>query len=446
MEEVVAVRVLLERVNFDRYYKYLEKLNFENEIKTIIALIHSYYEEYPSSNSISLEELKVFFNLKYPLYKDKESYYVLFNNIEGIKELNEDLIDKTLKNLLEKHFASEIVESLTKVLSGTKYGILESVKGVLEKYNTVSGNLSEPEEIFVCPNLEQLLASDVHADGVKWRLQCLNEDIGDLRGGSLGHVYARPDTGKTTFFASEISFFASQIGDDEEIIWFNNEERGQKVQLRIYSAITGRTLDEIAGDPEGTSELFDKLGGNKIRIYDNAVITVSDIDAMLKDRNVRIVVIDQGDKIKFSGDKDMATHERLKALYGKLRELAKKYNVDIITAGQADYTAEGRQFLHLSNMDNSKTGKPGELDYAIGIGYSFDEGKESLRYIHVSKNKMKNGAHGKHSVRIDTLRARYEDLTYEGVKNVQAIDTGQHPGVTGRPGHSCHQAASYLQG
>ena len=42
-------------------------------------------------------------------------------------------------------------------------------------------------------------------------------------------------------------------------------------------------------------------------------------------------------------------------------------------------------------MDNSKTGKPGELDYAVAIGFSPEEGKEAMRFLHLAKNKMKNG-------------------------------------------------------
>ena len=59
-------------------------------------------------------------------------------------------------------------------------------------------------------------------------------------------------------------------------------------------------------------------------------------------------------------------------------------------------------------MDNSKTGKPGELDYAIGIGVQ-DQASDT-RYISIVRNKLKDGAHGKHTVILNASKARYMDV------------------------------------
>lgn len=350
--------------------------------------------------------------MQYPLYRAKDTYEIIFNNVDSLEINNQDLIDKTLSNLIERYFASDIIESLTQVLSGSRYGLLPSVEDKLKEFYSVS-ELKEEESPFVESSLSDLLYEEVLADGIKWRLACLMQDLGDLRGGSLGHVYARPDTGKTSFLASEITNFARQLKDDEIIAWFNNEEKGTKVKLRNYSSMLNKTKEEIADDPEGCELEFKARGGDRIKIYDSALITISDIEVILKQYNVRLLVIDQGDKVKFRGDRDMAQHERLKRLYGIFRELAKEYNCDIITAGQASASGEGVQWLALDDMDSSKVGKPGELDYAIAIGFNTDEGKETMRFIHLAKNKMKNGVHGKHIVRFDALRARYRDITYE---------------------------------
>jgi len=110
-------------------------------------------------------------------------------------------------------------------------------------------------------------------------------------------------------------------------------------------------------------------------------------------------------------------------LYGKFRELQKKFKIDIVTVGQADGAAEGKKWLRLTNMDYSKTGKPGELDWAIGIGASFD-GPDYARYICICKNKMKDGHHGLYEVTIDAMIAQYHDTPivrrdqYESVRVV----------------------------
>lgn len=152
--------------------------------------------------------------------------------------------------------------------------------------------------------------------------------------------------------------------------------------------------------------LFKERGGDKIKIYDSAYISVYDIEEVIKKYKPRFVIIDQGDKVSFRGQDQLSGTERLKELYRKFREIAKAYNVDIITAGQASASAEGKKWLQLDDMDNSKTGKPGELDFAIGIGKTEDD---EARYLHLSKNKVKDGNHGKYVVTIEPMKARFKD-------------------------------------
>jgi replicative DNA helicase len=64
--------------------------------------------------------------------------------------------------------------------------------------------------------------------------------LGSLRKGDFGFVFARPETGKTTFLASEISFMAEQLSDDDgPSLWINNEEQSEKPMLRCIQATLG---------------------------------------------------------------------------------------------------------------------------------------------------------------------------------------------------------------
>jgi replicative DNA helicase len=76
-----------------------------------------------------------------------------------------------------------------------------------------------------------------------WRLKSLNTALGSLRMGDFGFVFARPETGKTTFLASEVTFMAEQT--EGNILWFNNEEQGGKVKSRCYQATLGLTTKAI---------------------------------------------------------------------------------------------------------------------------------------------------------------------------------------------------------
>lgn len=412
IEEISLVLFLLSKTNFDKYYQFIKGLNLERETKNLLLTISEYYEAYPACAQISVEQLLVFFSVKHPVLKKRAEYDTYLTRLDST-EIDSKVLEENLNHFLEKYFASEMVYKLTEVLDGDAYSVLDEVQDMLNEFNTKKVKLNkDDDQLFVKSNLAELLNEEVHEAGLKWRLTCLNESIGELRGGSLGHVFARPDTGKTSFIVSEVTHFASQLKDDEVILWCNNEEKGKRVLFRIYQSLLKCNKADLISYPADAEAEFTQQGGHKIKLYDEALISIEDIDQLLKSYNVRLVVIDQGDKVNFSGAGNMSSVEKLKAVYDKFRELAKTYDCDIIAVGQAAATAEGKKWLTNTDMDNSKVGKVGALDYAIGIGKSDDDPDNpvcSLRYISLCKNKMNEGRHGKYEVVFNASCALYSD-------------------------------------
>lgn len=429
LEEISLVLFFLDKENFDKYYKYISKLNFERETKNFLNTVKEYFKEYPETLHIKVEDLLIFFSVKHPVLKRNTVYQDYLSKL-GSMDINQEVLKENLNNLLEKYYASEIVFSLTEVLDGNTFGVLDEVRAKIDEFDENKVKMSDDNgHLFVNCTLADLLEEEVRKPGLVWRLDCLNGDIGELRGGTLGHVFARVDTGKTSFLVSEVTHFASQLSDDEVILWFNNEEKGTRVQLRIYQAVLNCSKDQLLTYPEDAERTFRQRGGDKIRIYDRAPISIDDIESVIagSTKKVRLIVIDQGDKIKFSGDRDMSSVEKLKVLYGRFRELAKVHGCDILTVGQASAQVQGKKWLDTDHMDNSKTGKPGELDYAVGIGRSYENigtSLDDMRYIHVCKNKMKDGVHGRHEVFLNTATAIYRDRGKAGGE--------QHAGVLSR--------------
>lgn len=207
--------------------------------------------------------------------------------------------------------------------------------------------------------------------------------LGSLRQGDFGFIFARPETGKTTFLASEVSYFATQT--DKPIIWFNNEEQGSKVMLRIYQATLGLTLEELFRDIEGNKRKFYELTKGNIKIYDSGNISKTDVEKLCYQLNPSCLIFDQLDKIKgFTNDRDDL---KLGAIYQWARELAKQY-CPVIGVSQADGTGEGKKWLTMDNVSGAKTSKQAEADFILGIGKTNDEGMEMVRHLHASKNKL----------------------------------------------------------
>jgi len=215
--------------------------------------------------------------------------------------------------------------------------------------------------------------------------------------------------GKTSFLASEITYIAQQLQEDETILWCNNEQRGDKVVTRLYSAMLNESDERVINNITKAKELFYKMGGPKIKLYDNGFISMEHIRSMIKVYEPKMVIIDQGDKIMFQGGLKLEGHARLKELYRLFRETAKEFNTHILTVGQASAEASGKKWLEMHHLDNSRTGKPGEMDYIIGIGKTMADEDEELRYINLCKNKL-TGRHSKHTLRFNGLTGRYSDL------------------------------------
>ena len=277
------------------------------------------------------------------------------------------------------------------------------------------GNEDEDFE-FVTDDLVELAAERRSVVGLRWRLRALNEALGSIRQGNFGFVFARPETGKTTFLASEVSFMATQIKDRDAgpILWFNNEQVGNEVMLRIYQATLGIDNVNLFRDLEDNRRRYHATTGGKIKLIDQASITWKQIEAICKKYKPSLVVFDQIDKIKgFDADREDL---RLGAIYIWARELAKTY-CPVIGVCQADGSGEGQRWLTMANVANAKTSKQAEADWILGIGKLNEAGYDNLRYLHLSKNKLWGDEdskpelkHGRLEVLIEAEVGRYKDL------------------------------------
>lgn len=264
----------------------------------------------------------------------------------------------------------------------------------------------------VTGDLEELLENAYQEQGARWRLDCLNKSLGSLRSGDFGFIFARPETGKTTFLASECSYFLTQ--SDRGIVWFNNEEQGSKVMLRLYQAYFGVTLEQLLSNPKKYKTTFYEETEGRFHLFDSATIHRRDIEAIVQQVKPTVVIYDQLDKIKgFNNDREDL---RLGSIYQWGRELAKG-NHTAIGVCQADGSAEGVRYLTMDHVANAKTSKQAEADWILGIGKSHDTTEQNIRFFNICKNKLLGDKdsipalrHGQFSSLIQPEIARYKDM------------------------------------
>lgn len=178
-----------------------------------------------------------------------------------------------------------------------------------------------------------------------------------------------------------------------------NEEPVRKTRMRVAKSILELSRQEILLDKNKFIEKYKSEVLPYATFMDCVGTSIQEIEDYCFRNEVDVVFIDQLDKVRIDGEFSRGD-ERLKELYARSRELAKRNKVAVWAVSQASYEAHGREVIDYSMLDGSKTGKAGEADIIIGIGVSEHEDFRTLKF---SKNKI-NGYHGSIVLRRDGER------------------------------------------
>ena len=265
---------------------------------------------------------------------------------------------------------------------------MEEVKRLTELLDAPVETTGEFEQLST--SLLDLVAEEKLMPGLHWRLNCLNVSLGPLRKGALGHIFARVETGKSAMWISEATHMIGQLALDQTCVICFNEEGGRDIMYRLYSAMLDKTYNQLLTNPVAAQEEFYAKGGKKIVFIDRPVLHRAEMERVFAKCNPGLIIIDNLDKVAgFEADRNDLM---LAAIYKWARTMAKTY-APVISVGQADATANNTKWLSEAQMADSKTGKPSELDFIIGIGRVEADGQEYVRYISISKNKLRGDDH-----------------------------------------------------
>jgi KaiC/GvpD/RAD55 family RecA-like ATPase len=386
MLELHLIRLLLNKEAYNKYRRYVKP---KQDILQMYNVLDDLHREF--SRDISLQE--------YSLHARVVGCEFVDTLLES--EIEEDSLSILLSKIALRNWAEQVAISAVDVSEGRQD--ISSLDTIYDSKEALIDEVDK-EDPFITTSLEVLAKTCSRSSGIKWRLPELQELLGGLNKGDFGFIYARPETGKTTFLASEVSYFATQV--DKPILWFNNEERGDKVMTRIYQASLGISLvDLYRNKVDNQAKFLNNTKGN-IKLFDKGFINKREVERIVKEIQPSLIIFDQIDKIKgFKADRDDLL---LGAIYVWARELAKEY-CPVIGVCQASVSAEGKKWLRSDDIAKSKTEKYAEADFILGIGKSNDAGMDEIRFINVIKNKL-TGLHPQIECRILAHIARYSEL------------------------------------
>lgn len=406
--ELSIVKLFLKHTEWNAHKDSLSVKDFPKDIQGLVRTLYAFHSE-NKERDLSVADLSNLYFATHP--PNREFMEGVLQNLDSL-EASADTTLALINGIRTNNVMRELSITSYEAAEGRKS--LEDVQKLLDQLEATKAEAEQEDEFtFVTTDLEELINGQILKPGLRWRLDTLNKMLGSLRLGDFGFIFARPETGKTTFLASEVTHMASQA--DRPIIWFANEEQGEKVMLRSIQAYFGINMVELYRRMGDYKKRFQEELGDKFLLYDSASISQRVVERACERYKPSLIVFDQIDKIQSpANDREDL---RLGAIYQWARELAKTY-APTIGVSQADGSGEGVKWLTMSNVANAKTAKQAEADWILGIGKTNEPGYETLRFLHASKNKLLGDEdtipdlrHGRREVLIDIQTARYADIS-----------------------------------
>ena len=421
--DTTILRILREREWFDKLHSSLPIYAFDEKTQVIINDFKEYFQEFQHEVIEPSTFNSWFFAFQHPTLKgDNKSFYSkLLDQIH--RPVDEETKKGIVARTLELGFATNVANLVKKYETGEDIDIQRAID---EASETLKVQLDRKVNVpWVRDSIHDLLDEQGVDQGLKWRLDCLNQSMRPIRPGDFGIIAGRPDTGKTTFISSEITFMASQLKnyykEDRPILWFNNEGPGKRIITRLYQSALNCSISDLLLRKKKGSIVEDYRTAvgrlSNIRIMDVHDMWNYDIVDIIRETNPGLIIFDMIDNIKFhntSGVAGARTDQVLEGMYQWARVLGVRFDCPVFATSQISVEGDGLQFPTLSMLKDSKTGKQGACDFQLMIGKSNELGMDLSRFIGLPKNKLAVEGFPKDprcEVIFDGLRARYKTPT-----------------------------------
>lgn len=402
----------------DEYYKIIGRVPTESIEKTTRDLLKDfgrYFERFPYHTFIDLQTFAPMFRSWHPKLstEQKHSYAKILKAAN--KDVPKEEAETVIQALLELRLSSDIATILMKYEEGE----VENIHGEIEDAVASFQRDARVKGLdFLRPDADELLDREINDEGLRWRLQCLNDSMRGLRPGDFMIVAGRPDKGKTTFLSSEITFMAHQT--EKPIIWLNNEGPGDRIYTRLWQSALGANMSELVDlHREGKleTEYQQAVKGDKwkIRVFDIHGKDTYAVERIVEQNQPEVVVFDMIDNIRGFGD-SARTDLGLEKMYQWARELGVKHEFAGLATSQISADGANMQFPNDHMLKDSKTGKQGACDGILVIGAVDDPGFARSRFISLPKNKLRReggDADPRACVKYSPEIARYTDLPTE---------------------------------
>ena len=399
--------ILKECLNTEFFTENKGKLRssiFDEEAKEIYETIETMHGKF--ERDISPLELFTFWKSQNPTSTGSwdEQIEGIISTISDAETLDTDIAADVIGNLWRQHVGLDIANLGIKMSEGDT-SAMDTLNKLLEQVS--QGYLPDDFAEDVTDDIYELLAVVSNANRFKFNIETLSRNVYGIGRGEFGVIAAYSNVGKTALAISLCAAPGGFCQQDAKVCYIANEEVAKRTKLRAIQAYTGMTKDEIEFDPQAASARYSGIK-DRLIFVDAQGWDIQMLDAYLGKQKCEVCIIDMADKIALTTQFNSG-HERLRELYYRLRELAKKHNCAVIGISQASADAEGKTRLTPTMLEGSKVGKIAECDILIGAGKANDAEypDDPTRYLTVMKNKI-SGWHGTVICNLNQHTSRYE--------------------------------------
>lgn len=417
MIDLQLLRILKHRQDFLRIKGRVPATALDGQTSAILTDFEHYFRTFPEQDRIDYATFLPIFRARHSGLTPEQatSYEGILTNVMKV-DVSEDVKDGIMRSMLELRMGTDLANLLAKFEAGDLPNIQGELGRLIDAFKADAG-IREID--YIRDDIMDLLQEEVDDSGLQFRLECLRVACRGLRGGDFGIIAGRPDKGKTTFIASELTYLAAQLPAHRNALWLNNEGPGKRIIPRLYQAAMGATLSDlikIGATAGAVREAYIKVMGaiDRIRVIDIHNADCFTVEGIVEKQNPGIVVYDMIDNVRGFGDA-ARTDLGLEKMYQWARELAVKYDHVGLATSQISNDGDGLQFPTMGMLKDSKTGKQGACDFMLMIGASNDPGLQGVRYLGMPKNKIRReGApqDPRATVQYSPQKARFEDIPY----------------------------------
>lgn len=397
MERMLLAAGLRSRESFDLISVYINKSKYSRPFQIVWDLVLDYYRRDANAKSVQLEVLLALIEETVRNEKHVRQFADMLNEAWAI-----DVSDVNVRQVVLQSKRREVADELAQCLTNDK-----EHDELLKLYTDLKEltDLDELAELGTVQldhlNLAEMLGFEADTSG---RLIVYPKAINDRIGGGAmgGHhivVYARPETGKTALCISIACGFARQGAQG---IYFGNEDRPQDMMIRCMTNLIGWNRTEVLKNPTEAARLAIDAGLNNIRMISLAPGTPRQIEEFIRKYEPKWVIIDQLRNIAVKSDSRV---NQLEMAATMARNLAKKYNLIMVSVTQAGDSASDKEVLDMGDVDFSNTGIPAQADLMIGMGVTPALYQQGIRMLSLPKNKI-GGDHSHFAVKINPFLSR----------------------------------------